>query len=910
MSQNDGISRRDFLKTSSGIVITAAGGILGFPSVRHARAQVPAGEFTQENILHWDLGSVPEPDFWFIVLSDTHVTAHPEPWITEDLFLPAGARQRWQDVHQMNIGRFIKVIEQANASKPDLVMHLGDITTSHPQRPSWDKECLNARKLIGTIDVPVHLCPGNHDVGNKLSLSLPNWPANAGDPRKSFHVSDDNIALYKQYFGEPYYSFDHKGCHFIVLLEHVFGSGWQVEKEEWEWLEADLAAHQDARHVFMFFHTPIYWVDPVRDVGPENYEIIDEEPRARLLELIDKYRARAVFTGHTHHNITNQYERTGLFTVTSTAFARNSWALYPDVGGGNRDPAHAGYLIVRVYGDSAVVNFVRTVDRTPPAGPLQEQTAYVPKRLLTQRSEDRPRMPFVVSAPLPYVVPRMWGPENAIDGRLKDPDGRSIQYAAWTSNPVPAEDANEWIRIDFEKPATLTKIVLVGRGSAFPVDFHIEARNGDGWKEVHAEKDFEQPRHAQPVEFAVDNVRTDAIRVVGTRLRPEAQGRSNAYMSFLQVEAYDEKGVNAALAGRGGRATASSKTGRAGTHSNDNAWAQACDVGNVIRVSAWRASWNDVEPHEGRYLVPEHWKRALQMARARGALALFPVTARSHLYEGAKARDAFAKYVRATAANLGPSVDGWELHLGDPEKVDRETALDRLHVLATITRAQHPNAAIVIQGASALGARWIENAVASVGGAVGVVLPSSAARAEVGALTGMLRPPALCLAEIDGGADIYDETSGEAAARRFVDLLSATAIPCVTINGEGGLTDYHDNPGAAYYAVRALATALAAGRPGGGDLVELQSDAPGARKVSFLGEGGSLMVALWDEAAADSAGERVLADLKAKGKYSRAVIVDPMTSTVSQAGMAASEGESSVPGVELRPYPVVVRLDA
>jgi len=912
MSEGNGVSRRDFLKVSSGIVLTAAGGVLGVPGARRAYAEAaPAGSaLPQGDILQWDMNLVPKPDFWFMALSDTHVTAHTEPWRTEELFLPAGAERSWKDVHQMNIGRFIKVIEQANASKPDFVMHLGDITTSHPQRPSWDTECLNSQKLIATLKMPVHLCAGNHDTGNKLSLNLPNWPQTAGDPRKSFYVSDDNMALYRKYFGEPYYSFDHKASHFIVLLEHVFGSGWNVEKEEWDWLEADLAAHKDARHIFMFFHTPIYWVDPVKDLGPGNYEIIDEGPRARLLGLINKYGVRAVFTGHTHHNITNQYGNTGLFTVTSTAFARNSWQLYTDLGGGNRDPAHAGYLVVRVYGDNVVVNFVRTVDRMPDARPVQQGKTCLPKRLLTRRSEDGPRMPFAVTAPLPYVVPRMWGCENVIDGRLADPNGRGIPYVGWTSDLVRAENANEWIQIDFEKPAALTKVVLVGRGSSFPMDFGIEARNGDGWKEIHSETDFRQPRNAEPVEFPLSNVKTSAIRVVGTRLRPDKPGRPSAHMSFLQIEAYDDSGVNVALAARGGRATASSHTGRSGTHSNDNAWAQALDVGNAVRVSVQGASWEDIEVHKGRYLLPEHWKPALLLARAKGAPVVFPVTVTHPLYEDAQRRDAFPKYVRAVVNAVGDYVDGWELHLGESNAVDKKEAMECLRALTTIARARNTNAAVVIQGMPVSQKAWIAEAVSQTAGMAAVVLPPAATISDMKELAGTLGTSALCLAEIDAGSDIYDAASGEAAARRFVEVVSANAFPSVKINGAAGLTDYHDDPGAAYYALRALATALAGGRPGGADLLRIETDRPRVQKQGFLSDGGDLAVAIWDSSSAVGTDKPSLANLSAKGAYSRAIVVDPMTSSVAEAEMAVSNGSAMVRDIELRPYPLVVRLES
>jgi hypothetical protein len=228
--------------------------------------------------------------------------------------------------------------------------------------------------------------------------------------------------------------------------------------------------------------------------------------------------------------------------------------------------------------------------------------------------------------------------------------------------------------------------------------------------------------------------------------------------------------------------------------------------------------------------------------------------------------------------------------------------------LAALARARNGNAAVLLQGVAASQTEWIEEAVAEIPGIVGVVLPPSASPGDVKGLVDKLGKSVPFFAEIEAGGDIYDPKFGEAAARRFTEIVSAGGFTCVTMSGEGGLTDYHDDPGAAYYALRALATALDGGRPGGGDLLTLETDSPGARKLGLLGDGGDLMVAVWDLASVGGGGKP--ATLSAKGSYSRAVIVDPMTSTVAEADVSESNGESTVRGIELRPYPLVVRFEA
>ncbi len=896
MAEPRWITRRDFLKTSAGAVITAAG-VSFYPSAARAAISQP---LDQESILEFNWDFVPQPDFWFMVISDTHITSNPKPWIIENLFLPSDARQSWQKGAAMNIGRLLKIIHQANASKPALVLHLGDITTSHPQRPNWDKECLNSQELMGMFKTPVHLCPGNHDIGNKLSAAFPTWPKSAGDPRKSFYISDDNIALYEHYFGKSYYSFNHSDAHFIVLCEHMFGSGWDREAKQWQWLEADLAANKNARHIFMGFHTPIYWVDPVKDIGPRNYEVIDEEPRARLLDLIKKYNVRAVFTGHIHHNLTNQYASTGLFSVTSTAFARNSWSLYPDVKGGFRDPAHAGYLIVRVYGDDVIVNFVRTVDRLPDAAPPQPSVKSAPKRLITLRSADKKHAPLAVTAPLPYVVPRMWGEENVVDGRLKGPDGRGGQFAGWTSELVAAENANQWIQLDFQTSVTLTKVLLVARKGAFPLDFKIDLRRAGEWRTFREEKDSPEPDPRQTLEFPVQNQPADALRIVGTRLRPQ-EGRGRGYMSIMEIEAYDTDGINVALATRGTRVSSSSKAGRPGIHSNDNAWAAAFDTGALlVRVAPDRVGWEDIEPHKGTYIIPEYAKRCLAMGRAQGAQIVFPVTMNHPAYSKDEIPGAFKAYISTLVQSLADYVDGFELHAdgGDPAHT-----IDCLRWLSGKAR-DRAKVTTLISGIHASAPR-VREAMEAVGGPLTISLAADTRLETIRNLVAKWPQPGRFLVELPAADPIFERASAEAASRRFVEVVSVGGIPCATISGKGGLTDHHDDPGTAYYALRALASALAG--IVAGKRIALTKEDPQLSSLAFRDASGDLTAAVWSQRPDETAHRK---DIQVPGKFSRAILLDPLSSTADECTVEAVGDITTVRSLEIRRYPLIIRLHA
>ena len=61
--------------------------------------------------------------------------------------------------------------------------------------------------------------PGNHDLGDKLSEVAPAKAA-----------SDTTISIYKEAFGENYYSFEHAGILFVVINSSLVNGGTKEEK--------------------------------------------------------------------------------------------------------------------------------------------------------------------------------------------------------------------------------------------------------------------------------------------------------------------------------------------------------------------------------------------------------------------------------------------------------------------------------------------------------------------------------------------------------------------------------------------------------------------------------------------------------------------------------------------------------
>lgn len=116
------------------------------------------------------------------------------------------------DIH-LNTGnnaikQFRKVIGEVNKLKPDFVLTGGD-NIADALSANWKRADAQYRRynsMIKEFDMPVFNTLGNHDIFGlyKESGVSPNDP-------------EYGKGMYKKRVGSPYYSFDHKNWHFIVL---------------------------------------------------------------------------------------------------------------------------------------------------------------------------------------------------------------------------------------------------------------------------------------------------------------------------------------------------------------------------------------------------------------------------------------------------------------------------------------------------------------------------------------------------------------------------------------------------------------------------------------------------------------------------------------------------------------------
>ena len=276
----------------------------------------------------------------FAVISDTHV--NPDEDRCNSPFPVNGRANR----------RFRYVISDINRRDVDFVVHLGDLLHPVPETGVLYAQAAEAyRTIVSELNAPIHVLPGNHDIGD---TPISGGPASPTTP--------EMIAAWEGEFGAHYHSFEKGGVLYILLNAQLINSGLQAEAGQRHWVEAELAAAKDKR-VMLMLHHPAYLCYPDE---LEHYDNTDQPGRGWLLGLLDVYGIEAMFSGHAHNFWYDRYGETDFYLAPSTSFVRQDYSemlrATPPEGSefGRNDAAKLGYFVVNVYENGHVTKFVRT----------------------------------------------------------------------------------------------------------------------------------------------------------------------------------------------------------------------------------------------------------------------------------------------------------------------------------------------------------------------------------------------------------------------------------------------------------------------------------------------------------------------------------------------------------------------
>ncbi len=198
------------------------------------------------------MANAADQDFFFVQLSDTH-------WGYAGAANPDAANTLKNAVAAVN----------ALPAQPEFIVFTGDLTHTTDDPKERRRRLAEFKEIASGLTVKnVRFMPGEHD------------------------GSLDNSAAFKEVFKqEAYFTFDHKGVHFIAV-DNVSDPGASIGEAQLAWLKADLDKQSKDARIVVLTHRPLFDLLPKWDWATRD--------GAKAIDLLMPYKNVAVFYGHIH----------------------------------------------------------------------------------------------------------------------------------------------------------------------------------------------------------------------------------------------------------------------------------------------------------------------------------------------------------------------------------------------------------------------------------------------------------------------------------------------------------------------------------------------------------------------------------------------------------------------------------
>jgi hypothetical protein len=277
MFDGEGDNRRDFLKcmawAGTGALFAFNGGV--------------GSSIGLDAALAAPMRASRAASFTFLQISDSHIGFNKSP--------NADARATFREAVAK-----VKALPQ----QPDFLIHTGDVS-----QLSRDDQFDDADQILKETGLPVFFIPGEHDMLDPES-------------GKAFL---NRFGKGSQ--GAGWYSFDHKGVHFVALVNVTDlkpGGMGNLGAAQLQWLKADLAGRASSTPIVVFAHIPLWTVYAEWGWGTDD--------SAEALKLLARFGSVTVLNGHIHQ-ITQKVEgHVAFHTARSTAFPQPVPGTAPSPG--------------------------------------------------------------------------------------------------------------------------------------------------------------------------------------------------------------------------------------------------------------------------------------------------------------------------------------------------------------------------------------------------------------------------------------------------------------------------------------------------------------------------------------------------------------------------------------------------
>jgi 3',5'-cyclic AMP phosphodiesterase CpdA len=237
---------------------------------------------------------------------------------------------------------FQMAIDKVNQLNPDFVLTGGDLVYDAMRGNQARSDTLFSlyKNMSANFKMPVYNCIGNHD----LFAIYPESPESSDHP-------DYKYGMFERYFGDTYYSFDHKGWHFIVLnsLDVTADKKYKgfFNEEEMRWLKNDLEKVDKQTPIVITTHIPM--ISTYSDVSGREGKS-NAENSSEIFKMLENHNLKLILQGHIHWKeygfVNDKFQY-----ITGGSIAGNGWK-------GRRHDTKEGFVLLKVKGDDFTWEYI------------------------------------------------------------------------------------------------------------------------------------------------------------------------------------------------------------------------------------------------------------------------------------------------------------------------------------------------------------------------------------------------------------------------------------------------------------------------------------------------------------------------------------------------------------------------
>lgn len=230
--------------------------------------------------------------------------------------------------------RFEIAVEAINALKADWVVICGDLVNDGND----DQAVADFQAIARGFEMPCHLAPGNHDVGNE--------------------PTPESLKRYRDQYGPDYFTVREGGVKLMIVNTQLWKAPVAGESEAHDrWFREELAeSRASGAPTLLVSHYPPFTDNPGED---ENYYNLPLATRAEVLELAKGAGVKAWLAGHVHKNLEREFA--GIPVIASATTSKNF------------DGAPYGFRVWTLDGDGALSH--RYVPLEIPEGRIPDEPA-------------------------------------------------------------------------------------------------------------------------------------------------------------------------------------------------------------------------------------------------------------------------------------------------------------------------------------------------------------------------------------------------------------------------------------------------------------------------------------------------------------------------------------------------------